>query len=64
MKTLENETTEKISIKDIFEEIKYVGLDHYLMDLTGYLIFGQNMHYHKKHRTSPKSIFLHSKVEY
>ena len=50
---------ERIGLKDIFEEIKYVGLKHYLDDLTGALI-GMDMHYHKKNHTSPDSLFLHS----
>lgn len=51
--------TDKITLRDIFEEIKYVGLKHYFDDLTGVLI-GMDMHYHKKNHTSKDNLLIHS----
>ena len=50
----------KIGLKEIFQEIRYVGLGHYLEDLTARVIDGRQMHYHKRNHTSKNSLVLHS----
>ena len=50
----------KITLKEILEEIKHVGLGHYLDDLTGRIMDRTPMHYHKMNHTSKDNHVLHS----
>jgi len=52
--------TRKGTLKDIIEEIRFVGFNHYMNDLVGYMFGEKPMHYHKRDRTSPESPLLHS----
>lgn len=52
--------TEKITFKDVVEEIMFVGFSHYMDDLTAYMFSERPMHYHKRNHTSPDSLVLHS----
>ena len=57
---LEKKTGFVSKIKRTFREIKYVGLEHYLLDVTGHIMDKRPMHYHKENHTSKESLLLHS----
>ena len=46
-------------IKRELEEIKYVGLDHYLMDVAGHIMDRKPLHYHHKNPIHKNNIFIH-----
>ncbi len=52
--------TEKITLKDIIEEIRFVGFNHYMDDLTAYIFGERPMDYHKKNHTSSDNHVIHS----
>ena len=58
---LEKKTGVISKIKREFEEIRYVGLDHYLMDVTGHIMDREPLHYHKESHTSKDNLLMHSR---
>ncbi|MEX2017233.1 MAG: hypothetical protein WD876_02070 [Candidatus Pacearchaeota archaeon] len=55
-----SDLSEKITLKDIFEEIRFVGWGHYINDLVAHLIDGVPVHYHKRNHTSRDNLLIHS----